>query len=171
MAIRTHVTLHCVDGMAQKTRFSYETVDENPSDGNIQNLVNAFTAISNLGVEYVTVTRPVSAVGAVPVADPDARIGDGAFLQAHKGEAFGGVYTFKFAAVRAALLNPDGSFQLTNAAFTDWCEWFDDGSGLFGLAGPFTVSDGEQLAENGSNPTLSSGGYTQIAGRVRNRRR
>ncbi len=169
MSIRTHVTLHCVDGRGQKTRFNFESLVENPTDGNIQSLVSAFTAISELGIERVTVTRPVSAIAAIPAADVDARIGDTAVLTCHKGEAFGGTYSFQFAAVRDAFVNPDGSLIYTNAVFSNWCEWFDDGSGLLGLQGPFTLSDGEQLAENGSNPTLPSG-YTQMYGYLTGRR-
>ena len=128
MSIRTIVTLHCVDGKNTKTRFSYESLVENPTDGNIQSLVSAFKAISKLGIERVTVTRPVSAIAAVAADDIYARVGDTAILTCHKGEAFGGLYSFQFAAVKDALVKSDGSLDYENAAFSSWCEWFDDGS-------------------------------------------
>jgi hypothetical protein len=163
MAIRTKVTLHCVDGRGNKTRFAYEARDNNPDDGDISDLVAAFKAISNLGVERVSVTRDVTTIAASAAADVDVRVNDVAYLLCHKSETVGGEYTFQMVAVKPAYINPDGTLKVDNAVFTNWCEWFDDGSGLLGVQGPFTISDGESLAENGSTPTLPSG-YTPIKG-------
>lgn len=170
MAIRTHVNIHSVDGIGQKSKFIYESLAPIPADSDVNAMVAAWKAMTRLGVEAVTITYPLAGFAVIPADDADARIGDSAFLQCHKSEAVGGTHTFKLAAINAALLNADGSFILNSVEFSDFCEWFDDGSGLFGLQGSFTVSDGEQLAENGSNPTLPSG-LTQIAGRVKNKRR
>lgn len=170
MALRTHVTVHAVDGKQEKTRFEYESLAAIPSDADVNSLVSDWKSMTRLGVEDVSVTYHLAGFTPIPPDDVNARIGDTAFLQCHKGEAFGGTYTFKLAAIKEALLNGDGTFILASSEFSSWCEWFDDGATLLGLQGPFTISDGEQLAENNSNPTLPST-LTQITGRVRNKRR
>ncbi len=168
MAIRTVVNIHAVDGKGHKSVFSYESLADIPSAGNVSSLVASWKNMTRLGYSHVTVTYKTDDV-AVPADDIGARLGDTATLECWKGEEFGGTYTFKLAAIKEALLNSDGSLLYQNAAFTDWAEWFDDGSGLFGLQGPFTLSDGEQLAENGAAPTLPSG-YTTKGGKTKARR-
>lgn len=171
MAIRTIVTLHCVDGKNKKTQFQYEPKRSPiPTDADVQALVDGFLAISELGIERVTVTYPVTSIDPVAATDIDARVSDTASLTCHKSESVGGTYSFQFAAVKDNLINPDGSLKITETVFSDWVELFDDGSGLFGVQGLYTISDGEELAENGSTPTLPSG-YTQIRGKLTGRRR
>jgi hypothetical protein len=169
MALRTHVNIHAIDGKGKKTTFSYESLNPVPSDGNINSLVSAWKAITRLGVEKVTITFPLDGFAPIAPDDVGARLGDTAILQCHKGAEFGGMYTFRLAAIKEALLNADGTFIIASSEFASFAEWFDDGTGLFGLQGPFTVSDGEQLAENGSAPTLPSG-LTAFSGRINGKR-
>lgn len=168
MSIHTQVNIHAVDGKGQKSLFTYEALDDLPTAGDVTSLVAAWKALTNLGYTHVTVTYPTDDA-AVPADLATARLGDTATLQCYKGEAFGGTYTFKLAAIKEALLNSDGTLKFEDAAFTDFAEWFDDGSGLLGVQGSFTISDGEQLAENGSNPTLPNG-FTTFGGRTKRRR-
>lgn len=170
MALHTYVVLHCVDGKNKKTRFAYESLAVDPDNGDIQDLIDGFKGISRLGIEAVTISKHFEGFAPIPADDVNARIGDAASLKAHKGAAFGGTYTFSFAAVLDSLVDSNGNLLHENAAFTDWCELFDDGSGLLGIQGSFTVSDGEQLAENGSDPTLPSGN-TPISGQLNGKRR
>lgn len=168
MTLRTKIALHCTDGKSKKTKFMYEARDNNPSDGAINNLVDAFRTISRLGVERATVTRDIN-ISPSAAEDVDVRVADTANLKCHKSESSGGTYTFELVAVKDELVNPDGTLKITEAPFSNWCELFDDGAGLFGIQGNFTVSDGEALAENGATPTLPSG-YTQISGQLDGKR-
>ena len=168
MAIRTMVNIHAIDGKGHKSVFSYESLATNPTAGDITSLLAAWKAMTRLGCTHVTVTYKTDDA-AIAADDVGARLGDTATLECYKGEEFGGTYTFKLAAIKETLLNSDGTLKYQEAAFTDFAEWFDDGSGLLGLQGPFTVSDGEQLAENGSNPTLPNG-YTTKGGKTKSRR-
>lgn len=170
MSLHTYVILHAVDGKNKKTRFAYESLAVDPDNGDIQDLIDGFKAISRLGVEAVTISKHYEGFVPIPADDVDARIGDVATLKCHKGAAFGGTYSFQFAAVLDALVDNNGNLNVENSAFTDWCELFDDGAGLLGIQGAFTVSDGEQLAENNSDPTLPSG-LTPISGQLRGKRR
>lgn len=167
MADRTIVTIHAVDGAGDTSRFEYEAVDNNPSDANILGMVADWKALNNLGYSKVSVTRNVD-TPPVPADELLARIGDTAKLTAHKGAEFGGTYSFRLAAIKPALLSGN-DIVITNAAIAAFLEWFDDGTGLLGVAGPFTVSDGEQLAENGSDPTLPSG-LVAISGELTGKR-
>lgn len=170
MAQHTYVTLHCKDGKNKPTRFSYESLADIPDDGDVQDLIDAFKAMSRLGIEAVTISYHLDGFVPIPADDIDARIGDTAILTCHKGAEFGGTYSFKLAAIHDDLVDNNGNLKVEESAFTDWCELFDDGSGLLGVQGAFTISDGEQLAENNSDPTLPSG-FTPISGKLTGKRR
>lgn len=167
MAERTIVTIHAIDGAGKGTRFEYESLDPEPTDGDITGMVADWKALTNLGYTKVTSTRVVD-TPPVPADNVLARIGDTAKLTAHKGEAFGGTYSFRLAAIKSTLLSGD-DIIITNAAVAAFLEWFDDGTGTLAIQGPFTVSDGEQLAENGSTPTLPSG-LVAISGELTGKR-
>jgi len=167
MAERTIVTIHAVDGANRPTRFEYESLDPEPTDANITGLVADWKALTNLGYTKVTSTRTVD-TPAVPADNVLARVGDTAKLTAWKGEEFGGTYSFRLAAIKSTLLSGD-DIIITNAAIAAFLEWFDDGTGIAAIQGPFTISDGEQLAENGSDPTLPSG-LTAISGELTGKR-
>lgn len=168
--LRTKVNLHCVDGKGNKTRFIYEARDNNPTDADVLALVASFAALTDLGIEDVTVTRRVVGHTATAAAATSVRVRDTASLQCHKGAAYGGVYSFGLAGLKDTLVNPDGTLVITNPAISSFLEHFDDGTGILAVAGNFTVSDGEELAENGADPTLPSG-YTQISGQIDGSRR
>lgn len=169
MALRTHVNIHAIDGKGKKSTFEYESLAPIPTDGNVNSLVAAWKAMTRLGVEKVTVTYPLAGFAAIAPDDVGARLGDTAILQCWKGVDFGGTYSFRLAAIKDALLNADGTFIIASAEFQSFAEWFDDGLGIFSVQGPFTISDGEQLAENGSDQTLPSG-LTAFSGRINGKR-
>lgn len=167
MADRTVVTIHAVDGANKASRFEYEALVNNPTDANILGMVADWKALTNLGYSKVSVTRFVD-TPSVPADELLARIGDTAKLTAWKGAAFGGTYSFRLAAIKTALLSGD-DIIITDPLIAAFLEWFDDGDGLLGVQGPFTISDGEQLAENGADPTLPSGN-TAISGELTGKR-
>jgi hypothetical protein len=167
MADRTIVTIHAVDGAGKPSRFEYESVANVPSDANVTGMVADWKALTNLGYEKISVTYNVD-TPPVPADNVLARIGDTAKLTAHKGAAYGGTYSFRLAAIKTTLLNGD-DIIIGSAEVAAFLEWFDDGDGLLGVAGPFTISDGEQLAENGADPTLPSG-LTAISGELTGKR-
>jgi len=167
MADRTIVTIHAVDGAGEKSRFEYESVAQVPDDADVIGMVTDWKALMNLGYEKVTVTYKVD-TPPVPATTTSARIGDTAKLNCHLGAAFGGTYSFRFAAIKDTLL-VGTTLKHTDALFAAFLEWFDDGTGLLAVAGPFTISDGEQLAENGSDPTLPSGNVA-ISGELTGKR-
>lgn len=167
MALHTIVTIHAQDGAGRKSNFEYEALASDPSDGDVIALVQDWKALTNLGYTHVSVTRPV-----ITVADPpdttEARIGDTAKLTVHKGAAFGGTYSFRLAAIKSTLLSGD-DIIITNAAIAAFLENFDDGEGTLAVQGSFAISDGEQVAENGSDPTLPSGN-SAISGELTGKR-
>lgn len=155
MADRTIVTIHAVDGSGKTTRFEYEGLINNPTDANVIAMAADWKALTLLGYSKLSVTREV-VTAPVPADDELARIGDTAKLTAWKGAAFGGTYSFRLAAIKPALLSGD-DIIITAPEVAAFLEWFDDGTGILAVQGPFTISDGEQIAENGSTPTLPSG--------------
>lgn len=167
MAQRTLVTIHAIDGAGKPTRFEYEGLVANPTDANVIGMATDWKAITNLGYTGLSVTRFVD-TPAVPADDVLARVGDTARLTCHLGEAFGGTYSFRLAAIKPALLT-GRNIIVSDPLIAAFLEWFDDGTGLLAVQGPFTISDGEQLAEAGSDPTLPSGN-TAIAGELTGKR-
>lgn len=167
MAEHTIVTIHAKDGAGNRTRFEYESVAAVPSDANVLGMVADWKAITDLGYEKVTVTYPVD-TPAVPADAVTARIGDTAKLNCHKGEEFGGTYTFRLAAIKTSLL-VGKVIKHDDPLIAAFLEWFDDGTGILAVAGPFTISDGEQLAEAGSDVTLPEGD-TAISGELTGKR-
>ena len=167
MAERTIVTIHAVDGAGEKSRFEYESVAAVPDDADVIGMVTDWKALTNLGYDKVTVTYPVD-TPAVPATTTSARIGDTAKLNCHKGEDFGGTYSFRLAAIKDTLL-VGKIIKHADALVAAFLEWFDDGTGILAVAGPFTISDGEQLAEAGADVTLPSG-TTAISGELTGKR-
>lgn len=167
MADRTIVIIHAVDGAGDTSRFEYEALANNPSDANVIGMATDWKTLTNLGYTKLTVTREVD-TPPVPADNILARIGDTAKLTAWKGEEFGGTYSFRLAAIKPTYLSGN-DIIITHADIAAFLEWFDDGTGILAVQGPFTISDGEQLAENGATPTLPSGN-TAISGELTGKR-
>ena len=150
MAVRTNVTLSFTDDYGKRTTRSYQSRDANPSDAAVQDLAAAAQALSALSVTKAVVSREVDVSAQSDAAESKASRQKDASLVYVKSQlrnSTGGQYTFNVPEPKAAIVNPDGTVDLTAAAVTGWRERFDDGAGVAAVVGNWYVSDGEELVE------------------------
>jgi hypothetical protein len=108
-------------------------------------------ALSALSLVKAVVSREVSITGQSDAAEAkSSRQKDASlvFLKSNLRSSRAGRYTFNLPEPKAALVNADGTIDLTDAAVDAFRENFDDGSGIPAVVGDWYVSDQEELIED-----------------------
>jgi hypothetical protein len=93
----------------------------------------------------VSITGQSDAAEAKSSRQKDASL---VFLKSDLRTSRAGRYTFNLPEPKAALVNADGTIDLTDAAIDAFRENFDDGSGIPAVVGDWYVSDQEELIED-----------------------
>jgi len=151
MATRSTVTFTYQDAYGKQTKRSYQARDDEPSNAQVVALATDAQALTALSLVKAVVNREVdvTAVTTAAVAlssrQKDASI---VYLKSGLRNSKVGRYTFNVPEPKAALVAGNGVLVLSDGAFDDWRENFDDGSGIPAVVGDFYVSDGEELIED-----------------------
>lgn len=151
MAGRTYCTLTFRDAYGKTTTRRYQSRDTNPSDAVCQALATKAQAYTALSVVDAVVTRSVDVTGITTAAEAKSSRQKDSSLVFEKSllrDSGGGQFTFNMPEPKDALVDPDGTIDLTDAAITGWREEFDDGAGIPAIVGDWYVSDGEELVED-----------------------
>jgi len=151
MATLATVTFTWQDAYGKTTTRSYQARDNEPTDAEVQALAVDAQALSALSLVKAVVTREVSITGQSDAAEAkSSRQKDASlvFLKSDLRTSRAGRYTFNLPEPKAALVNADGTIDLTDAAVDAFRENFDDGSGIPAVVGDWYVSDQEELIED-----------------------
>ena len=152
----TTVRVNLRDSRGMETSRSYGWTDGSmPDDSDVIALMDALQNITQLEVLGATASKKIAYNGTSP--DPGSTIAEVASLTVLKSQSDGGgKYTFRLPQAKETLIE-GSALVISDNAFRAWVELFDDGSGLQGVAGPWTVSNGEKLAEGTNGDSIISG--------------
>lgn len=151
MATRSTVTLTFLDAYGKQTKRSYQARDTEPSDAQVEALATDAQALTALSLTKAVVTREVDVSAITTAAESkSSRQKDASIVYQKSGlrNSKIGRYTFNVPEPKAALVNGNGTLDLSDGAFDSWRENFDDGDGIPAVVGDFYVSDGEELIED-----------------------
>ena len=130
------VTLRDIYGRTTTKRFETTAATVAAAQGALDDLLDSLADVSDLGQIKVLFECPL--VVTTPVAAQAlSNIDVGATLHCELASAMG--YGLKIPAIKAALLNGDGSVKIAETAITTYVANFETG-------GAFLVSDGELIA-------------------------
>lgn len=144
------VTFSLLDSFGRITKRSYQARVADPATADIQSLAAALAAITRLGVISAQKTVPIDISAQATSPTDEASRQNDARLECYKSllrDSRGGTYTFNLPHPKPVLINTDGTLNVSDAAFGNFVELFDDGAGVAGVVGQFFVSDGEELVE------------------------
>lgn len=144
-------------GRVASARFEHRT--NTPPSGDVQAMATSLANVTKLGVVSATVSyaEDVTAQATTPEAGANRQVD--AFLQTRKAD--GGTYTFTLMHPKDALVNANGTLDLTAGALINFVENFDDGTGIAGIAGDWYISDGEELLEGTGGDNILAGGLNK----------
>lgn len=151
MATLATVTFTWRDAYGKTTTRSYQARDNAPSDVQVQDLAVDAQALTALSLVKAVVTREIDITAQSDAVEAKSSRQKDASLTYSKSDlrsSRSGPYTFNLPEPKAALVNPDGTIDLTSAVIDSWRENFDDGSGIPAVVGGWYVSDQEELIED-----------------------
>lgn len=145
-------TITLKDENGFETTRSFEGRIADLLDADAVGLADDLQALTQLEVVDVTVTKHVS--GFTPIAvEANSSVAETASVTVIKTE--GDKHTFNLPALKAA--QKSGKGIVVNAALLAFLANFDNGDGVGAAAGPFFISDGEEISEaylESANPDI-----------------
>lgn len=150
MAVLATCTFTWQDDEQKLYHSSYSARDNAPSDAEVQALALDAQALSALSLIKAVVTREVdiTAQSNVPeVGSSRQRDASLVYILSSLRASINRRFTFTLPQFKAALLDVNGNADITDVAFDNWRENFDDGSGVPATVGDWFVGNQGELVE------------------------